>query len=654
MRDGFIKAASATPVIKIGDCRNNADTIIKMIHEAEEKGVKLLCFPEMCITGYTIGDLVLQDILLNEAKAALLRIAAATEGLDIFTVVSLPLQFNSKLYICAAAISNGHILGVVPKHFLPSYAEYYESRHFMRGQRDVRRMKLGDEEVPFGMNIIFENREMPLLKVAIEICEDLWMPQPPSGAHVTAGAVVIMNPSASDELAGKRAYRRELVKNQSARLVCGYIYADAGEGESTTDLCFSGHDLIAENGIILKESDMFTDGLTITEIDVNRLVNERRRMTSYSSHPDGYERAEFSFASVSRMIREQAGKDEDTSRLLPETELTRTFEMNPFIPVDEHDRKVQFREVVEIQAHGLAARLKAINCKEAVIGISGGLDSTLAVLVTVEAFKILGLDTAGITAVTMPCFGTSVRTRSNAEVLIEELGIKLLEINIKDAVSGHLSDIGHDGQTADVTFENAQARERTQILMDIANLKGGIVIGTGDLSELALGFATYNGDHMSMYGVNASVPKTLVRALVAFYAENSDNKRLADTLMDIIGTPVSPELLPSVDGLTSQITEDIVGPYELHDFFIYYLIRYGFEPAKIYRMAKEAFKGRYDDATILKWQKQLYKRFFSNQFKRSCLPDGPKTGSVALSPRGDWRMPSDIRGTAWLSQLDRM
>ncbi len=653
MKDGFIKVAAATPVIKLGDCGANAKTIINMIQEAQEKGIKVLCFPEMCITGYTIGDLVLQDIVLNGAKEALLEIAGATKGLDVFTVVSLPIQVNSKLYISAAAISDGHVLGIVPKHFLPCYGEYYESRHFMRGTHDVRYIKLGDEMIPFGMNIIFENKEIPYLKIGIEICEDLWMPQPPSGALCVAGATLILNPSASDELAGKRAYRRALVSQQSARLICGYLYADAGEGESTTDLCFSGHNLIAENGALLEESAMFSDGLTVSEIDVCRLVNERRRMTSYSSHLDGYERVEFSFGSVAAYI-EKAKAEGRSETVLPETVLTRKFAMNPFIPEDENQRKEQFREVIKIQANGLAARLKAINCKQAIIGISGGLDSTLAVLVTVEAFKLLNLDMSGISAVTMPCFGTSVRTRSNAEVLIEELGIKLIEINIKDAVNGHLSDIGHDGVTADVTFENAQARERTQILMDMANLKGGIVIGTGDLSELALGFATYNGDHMSMYGVNASVPKTLVRALVAFFAEESDNEKLKETLLDIIGTPVSPELLPSIDGLTSQITEDIVGPYELHDFFIFYMIRYGFEPAKIYRMAKEAFKGRFDDATILKWQKQLYKRFFANQFKRSCLPDGPKTGSVALSPRGDWRMPSDIRGTAWMAQLEEL
>ena len=640
MKDGFIKVAAATPVIKLADCRANAETIIAMIRQAEEKQVKILCFPEMCITGYTIGDLVLQDVLLEEAGKALLQIAEATKGLDVFSVVSLPVQVNSKLFICAAAISDGRILGIVPKHFLPCYAEYYESRHFMRGQREVRFIEIGGRQIPFGMNILFENTNLKTLKIGIEICEDLWMPQPPSGAHAVAGATVILNPSASDELAGKRAYRRELVKNQSARLVSGYVYADAGEGESTTDLCFSGHNLIVENGMILEESSMFSDGLTISEIDISRLVNERRRMTSYSSHLDGYERVPFSFASV--------GEE------LPETVLTRRFEMNPFIPADENERRGQFREVIEIQAWGLASRLKAINCKHAIIGISGGLDSTLAVLVTVEAFKKLGLDMEGIVAVTMPCFGTSVRTRSNAEVLIEQLGIRLLEINIKDAVNGHLKDIGHDGTTADVTFENAQARERTQILMDIANLQNGIVVGTGDLSELALGFATYNGDHMSMYGVNASVPKTLVRALVGFFAEETDNRLLADTLLDIIGTPVSPELLPSLAGETSQITEDIVGPYELHDFFIFYMLRYGFSPSKVFRLARAAFTGRYDDATILKWQKQLYRRFFANQFKRSCLPDGPKTGSVALSPRGDWRMPSDVKGTAWMAELDKL
>ncbi|MCR5686236.1 MAG: NAD(+) synthase [Lachnospiraceae bacterium] len=640
MRDGFIKVAAATPVIKLADPAANADTIIRMTKEAAAGGARVLCFPEMCITGYTIGDLVLQDRLLEEAREALRSIVQATAGLDIFLVVSLPFEVNSKLYICAAGICDGKLLGLVPKHFLPCYGEYYESRHFMRGSREVRTIRFYGQDVPFGMNIIFENEQMPYLKIAVEICEDLWMPQPPSGAHVVAGATLILNPSASDELAGKRAYRRELVKNQSARLVCGYIYADAGEGESTTDLCFSGHNLIVENGTILKESGLFTDGLTISEIDVQKLVNERRRMTSYSSHMDGYTRVAFGFPGI---------KGD-----LPETELTRSFYPYPFIPADPSERELQLDEVIAIQAHGLASRMKAIGCKTAVIGVSGGLDSTLALLVTVEAFKLLGLDTKGIVTVTMPCFGTSVRTHTNADIIMRELGCEYIEIDIKEAVSGHLSSIGHDGVTADVTFENAQARERTQILMDIANLRGGIVIGTGDLSELALGFATYNGDHMSMYGVNASVPKTLVRELVRHVAVHSDNKALKDSLLDVIGTPVSPELLPSVSGETSQITEDIVGPYELHDFFVFYMLRYGFSPAKIYRMAKEAFKGSYDDETILKWQKKLYWKFFANQFKRSCLPDGPKTGTVALSPRGDWRMPSDVKVTAWMKELDEI
>ena len=640
MKDGFIKAAAATPVIKLADPAANAETVIKMIREASDAGVRVLCFPEMCITGYTIGDLVLQDTLLKEASAALSEIVKATAGLDIFVAVSLPFEVNSKLYICAAAISDGRLLGLVPKHFLPCYGEYYESRHFMRGNREVRTVRFDGRDVPFGMNMIFENEQVPYLKIAIEICEDLWMPQPPSGSHVVAGATLILNPSASDELAGKRAYRRELVKNQSARLVCGYIYADAGEGESTTDLCFSGHNLIVENGTILKESGMFTDGLTISEIDVQKLVNERRRMTSYSSHMDGYERVRFSFPGI---------KDG-----LPATGLSRSFARYPFIPEEADERELQFEEVLSIQAHGLASRMKAIGCKNAVIGISGGLDSTLALLIAVKAFKLLGLDVKGISAVTMPCFGTSTRTRSNADIIMKELGCEYLEIDIKDSVNAHLKDIGHDGTTADITFENAQARERTQILMDIANLRGGIVIGTGDLSELALGFATYNGDHMSMYGVNASVPKTLVRELVRHVALHSDNETLKASLLDIIGTPVSPELLPSKAGETSQITEDIVGPYELHDFFTFYMLRYGFPPSKIFRMASEAFAGAYDDATILKWMKKFYWRFFTNQFKRSCLPDGPKTGTVALSPRGDWRMPSDVQGTAWMKELERI
>lgn len=641
MKYGFVKVAAATPVIKLADCEYNAGVIIDMINEAESKDVKVMCFPELCITGYTCGDLFLQDTLLNAAKKALVGIARATEGLDVLAVVSLPIQVNSKLYIGAAAVQNGHVLGIVPKHFLPNYAEYYESRHFMPGSREVRYIDINGEQVPFGMNILFTNRELPSLTTAIEICEDLWMPQPPSGAHVVAGATLIINPSASDELAGKRAYRRELVKNQSARLVCGYLYADAGEGESTTDLCFSGHNLIAENGLVLNESGLFTDGLTISEIDVSKLVNERRRMTSYHSHVDGYVVVEYSYTKL---------KGE-----LPVTELTRHVPCSPFIPEDDKERDTALNEIISIQAQGLTARLKAINCSTAIIGISGGLDSTLAFLVVVEAFKKLNYDMKGIMAVTMPCFGTSKRTYNNALKLVNAYGAQLIEINIGPAVMKHFEDIGQDPDNHDVTFENSQARERTQILMDMANKYNGIVVGTGDLSELALGFATYNGDHMSMYGVNASVPKTLVRELVRYKAMESDNIELRDTLLDILGTPVSPELLPtSESGETTQVTEDIVGPYELHDYFIFYMLRYGFTPGKIFRMAKYSFAGKYDDATLLKWMKKFYWKFFSQQFKRSCLPDGPKVGSVALSPRGDWRMPSDVKSTAWISELEKM
>ncbi len=640
MKDGFVKAAAITPVIKLGDCAYNADEIIRLIREAEAQHIRIACFPELCITGYTCGDLFLQDVLLESAKEQMIRIAKATEGLDVFAVVSLPLQVGTKIYICGVAVQNGRILGIVPKHFLPTYGEYYESRHFQAGAWNVRQINIGGEEVPFGMKLLFDNEEMQGLSIGIEICEDLWMPQPPSGSHVLAGATLILNLSASDELAGKRAYRRGLVSNQSARLVCGYVYADAGEGESTTDLCFSGHNLIAENGTLLAQSELFSNGMTVSEIDIGKLINERRRMTSYATGGADYTHVNFSF--------KHSSPDE-------ETELTRHFWRNPFVPEDENEKRAALNQVISIQAHGLMSRLRAIGCKSAVLGLSGGLDSTLALLVTVEAFKGLGLDTHGITAITMPCFGTSKRTYNNALILAEELGTELIEINIKDAVLGHFRDIGQDPEKVDVTFENAQARERTQILMDMANKNNGIVIGTGDLSELALGFATYNGDHMSMYGVNASVPKTLVRELVRFLALKSDSIRLRDTLLDVLDTPVSPELLPATaEGDTSQITEDIVGPYELHDFFLFYLIRYGFRPRKIFRIAHYAFSGAYDDATIIGWMRIFYKRFFAQQFKRSCLPDGPKVGSVALSPRGDWRMPSDIRATAWMAEIDEL
>lgn len=640
MKNGFIKVAAATPVIRLADCGYNADRIIELIREAEKKNVKILVFPELCMTGYTCGDLFLQDTLLEEAESELIRVAKATEGMDIFSVVSIPFRFNSKLYITACAIQDGKVLGIIPKHFLPNYAEYYDSRHFMSGAREIRYVDINGEQVPFGMNVLFANSEMKELVIGIEICEDLWMPQPPSSSHVVAGATLILNPSASDELAGKRETRRDLVKNQSSRLVCGYVYADAGEGESTTDLTFSGHNLIVENGDILNESELFSSGLLISEIDLAKLIGERSRMTSYSSHTEGYVRIGFSFRSLN-------GK-------LEKTELTRTIRKNPFMPAKESEYEEYLHEVLEIQAHGLMGRLKAINCRKAIIGISGGLDSTLALLVTVEAFKKLGLDTKGIIAVTMPCFGTSGRTHENALKLIEHLGATFKEIDIKQSVLKHFEDIGQDPEKHDVAFENAQARERTQVLMDMANMYGGIVIGTGDLSELALGFATYNGDHMSMYGVNGSVPKTMIRQIVKCEALASKDEVLRETLLDVVATPVSPELLPPKQGEIAQITEDIVGPYELHDFFIFYLARYGFSPSKIYRLAREAFKDDYTPEVILKWLKSFYRRFFSQQYKRSCLPDGPKVGPVSLSPRGDWRMPSDVSSAAWLRELERL
>ncbi len=645
MRYGFVKVAAATPPMRVADCVYNADMTIEAIKEAEKESVKILVLPEFGLTGYTCGDLFLQDTLLEGALKQLKRVAESTAGMDVFVTVGLPFMHNSKLYNVAAAVQDGKILGLVPKHFLPNYAEYYESRHFMPGRMAVETVDVLGEKVPFGMNILFRCEEMRKLAIGIEICEDLWMPQPPSGNHVLAGATIVLNLSASDELAGKSIYRRDLVKNQSARLVCGYIYADAGEGESTTDLVFSGHNLIVENGTVLKESKMFENGMIVSEIDVTRIVNERRRMTSYSSKTDGYTEIAFSYRTVKEEL-ERTGE-------LPVTTLSRQIARNPFVPENPSERAEQFEEVMMIQAAGLAKRLRHICCKCAVIGISGGLDSTLALLITKRAFDMCGYDPSGIVAITLPCFGTSKRTYGNAFALTKELGITLREIDIKDAVRQHFKDIGHDEEKRDLTYENAQARERTQILMDVAGEMGGIVVGTGDLSELALGWATYNGDHMSMYGVNASVPKTLVRGLVRHVAETAENPALRDVLKDIADTPVSPELIPGRDGDIAQITEDVVGPYELHDFFIYYMLRYGFSPRKILHLAGTAFEGTYDRETVRKWLRVFYGRFFSQQFKRSCLPDGPKVGSVALSPRGDWRMPSDAARESWMNELEK-
>lgn len=632
MKDGFIKVAAATPKIKVADPAYNTEEILKIIDETEKNGASILVFSELTISGYTCGDLFLQQPLLTECKNQLLRIVKATENKSMLVVVGCPIVIKQKLYNCAVVISDGSILGIVPKTHLPNYSEFYELRHFTSGEGLEEDLWFGEEfgYVNVAVNQLFKCKEIPELVVACEICEDLWVPLPPSTYHAMAGATVICNPSASVETTTKESYRRSLVSNQSARLLAAYIYADAGEGESTQDVVYSGHHLICENGSVLAEAKRFTNEIIYADIDVQKLAAERRKMTSFpGGQTDDYFEQEFSLE-------------------VKENKITRTFPKAPFVPDNQDERDKRCDEILSLQSMGLKKRLEHTNCKHAVVGISGGLDSTLAVLVTARAFDLLDISRENLICVTMPCFGTTDRTYQNAVSLIKELGATLKEVRIEKAVRQHFADIGHDENNHDVTYENSQARERTQILMDMANQYNGMVIGTGDMSELALGWATYNGDHMSMYAVNCSVPKTLVRYLVLYYAETTENKKLSEVLMDVLDTPVSPELLPPVDGVISQKTEDLVGPYELHDFFLYYMLRFGFPKAKLYRMAKLTFDGVYDDETIKKWLDKFYWRFFSQQFKRSCLPDGPKVGSVAVSPRGDLRMPSDASPTAWI------
>ena len=648
MRDGFIKVAAGTPKIRVADCDYNAGQIIGLMKEAAAQGVKVLCLPELCVTGYTCGDLFLQPTLLDGAERALARILEETKELDMLTALGLPVRDQyHKLYNCAAVIRCGEILGLVPKTYLPNYGEFYEQRWFTPcpspatiPDDDRRRMQLielaGQEEpTELVSGAVFFSVDMPGLNIGVEICEDLWSPDPPSVHLVHAGATIILNLSASNEAAGKANYRRQLVMSQSARCVCGYVYADAGEGESSTDLVFAGHNMIAENGTLVAEN-RFSTGLTVSEIDVQRLVYERQRVNTFPA-----------YWNWNRRYREYFFYDME----LADTALTRPISPTPFVPEDPAHRAERCEEILTIAALGLKKRLEHTNAPCAVLGLSGGLDSTLALLITAKAFDLLGRDRKGIVAVTMPCFGTTQRTRSNAELLAAELGADFLEVNIGAAVEQHFADIGQSMDDHSVTFENGQARERTQVLMDLANKRGGLVIGTGDLSELALGWATYNGDHMSMYAVNASIPKTLVRHLVAYEADRLGG-RAGEVLRDILDTPVSPELLPPKDGEIAQKTEDLVGPYELHDFFLYYAVRWGFPPRKVLRLAGRAFAGQYDREIILKWLKNFYRRFFSQQFKRSCLPDGPKVGSVTLSPRGDWRMPSDAVARLWLEELE--
>lgn len=634
---GFIKVAAATPKIKVADVDYNTELICNQIDEAAKNGAKVLVFPELCLTGYTCSDLFWQSLMLEKVKEKTIEIARYSKDYDMLIMIGIPYEHNGKLYNVGVVLHKGKILGMITKKHLPNYSEFYEARHFTKGFEKVVTVDFAGQKVPMGMNILFKCENRPDMVIGVEICEDLWVPNPPSIRHTMAGATIIANLSASDEVTGKSIYRRDLVAGQSARLICGYIYADAGEGESSTDLVYSAHNMIAENGRMLAEAKRFINQTVYGDIDLDRIKNERRKMTTYDS------------------------KDEEDYTVV-------TFEMNmdnnelstkinnmPFVPGDIAKRNERCEEILTIQAMGLKKRLEHTNAKSAVIGISGGLDSTLALLVTVRAFDMLGRDRKGIVAVTMPGFGTTDRTYDNALKMIEKLGTTFIEINISDAANEHFKAIGHDSSIHDVTYENVQARQRTLYLMNLANQYNGFVVGTGDLSELALGWATYNGDHMSMYGVNASIPKTLVRHLVRYYADTCEDIELNKVLMDVLDTPVSPELLPPQDnGEIAQKTEDLVGPYELHDFFMYYMLRLGYTPKKIYYLARNAFEGIYDDETILKWLKTFYRRFFAQQFKRSCLPDGPKVGTVAVSPRGDLRMPSDACATIWLKELEEI
>ena len=634
MKNGFVKVAAATPDIRVADVEFNTQNIINALEESQKNGANILVFAELCVTGYTCSDLFDHSVLLKASRKALLEIAENTNDKDMLVFVGAPLEVNGKLYNVAAAMNQGEIIGFTTKTFLPNYGEFYEMRQFTPGPQTVREITFEGKKIPFGPQILFQAEGMEELVVAAEICEDVWSPVPPSIQAALEGATVIVNCSASDETIGKDTYRRALISGQSARLISGYIYANAGEGESTTDLVFGGHNIIAENGTVLKESSRYVNEIIYSELDLQRITGERRKNTTFQP------------------------LDEETLVRVPftveetKTFLTRTFPKKPFVPSDEQTRAQRCEEILTIQAMGLKKRLAHTNARTAVVGISGGLDSTLALLVTARAFDMLGRDKKDIIAVTMPCFGTTDRTYQNACEMSKKVGATLIEVPIADAVNVHFRDIGHDPEDHSVTYENCQARERTQVLMDIANKTWGMVIGTGDLSELALGWATYNGDHMSMYGVNASVPKTLVRHLVKYAADDTKDEALKNVLYDVLDTPVSPELLPPKDGDIAQKTEDLVGPYELHDFFLYFMLRFGYEPSKIFRIACMTFDGEYDKETIFKWLETFCRRFFSQQFKRSCLPDGPKVGTVALSPRGDWRMPSDACVAVWMKDLE--
>ena len=654
MKDGFIKVAACTPEIQVADVDFNVDKIISQLEKCREEGVKVAVFPELCITGYTCQDLFFQNALLDKAMEGVVKIAKTTADSDMLVAVGVPVRANGKLYNCAAVIQDGEVRAFVPKTHLPNYNEFYEARHFAPYRGECAAIDLREygqlEFIPPMEQTVFVCEEIPELVVGFELCEDLWVADPVSNYLAKAGATLICNLSASDEVIGKDSYRRQLVSNQSARLVAGYIYCSAGDGESTQDMVFSGHNIIAENGSILAESRLFENGITISEIDFKKLAFERRKISTYPASAEwDYSSKDSGFLNMENISRERFSFE------IGETALTRKFAKTPFIPSNQAERNERCHLILQMQSHGLMKRIAHTHSKTVVIGISGGLDSTLALLVCVMAMDLLKRPHTDIVAVTMPCFGTTKRTRSNAEILCDALGVTFREVDISKAVLQHFEDIGHDYNDHSVVFENGQARERTKVLMNIANQVSGMVVGTGDLSELALGWATYNGDHMSMYGVNASIPKTLVRHIVQYYGDTCTSDTLRDVLYDILDTPVSPELLPTDESGTemTQKTEDLVGPYELHDFFLYYGIRWGFEPSKVKRLAKYAFEGDYPDEVIDKWLKTFYRRFFSHQFKRSCLPDGAKIGSVTLSPRGDWRMPSDAVAKLWLEDIDK-
>lgn len=638
VEDGFINVAALTPEVRVADIAYNVSQIKHSIQEAVASDASLMVFPELSITGYTCEDLFLQDTLISEVEHAVADLCAFTREIEGVVCVGVPVRMRAKLYNCAAVISQGKLLGLVPKQNLATYNEFYEGRHFVAGMWDVVPVSFaGFSEVPFGAGQVFSCLDMERFTFGVELCEDVWVPEPPSGRLATSGAHIICNLSASNEMIGKAEYRRQLVKSQSARCVCAYVYASSGYGESTQDLVFSGHDMVCENGSLLAQAQPFSRKCALATIDLCLLAQERQRISSFTTTQQNIHITPFTCTLPNKVCAR------------------RTIEAHPFVPQSIQKCDERCEEILTIQAHGLAKRIAHTHAKSVVVGLSGGLDSTLALLVCIAATKLCDLELKDIVAVSMPGFGTTKRTHNNAADLAEALGVSFREISIDKAVRQHFEDISHDENVHDVVYENAQARERTKILMNIANQVSGFVIGTGDLSELALGWATYNGDHMSMYAVNASVPKTLVRHLVAYVAQTTEHQRLRDVLEDILATPVSPELLPaSQDGTIAQITEDLVGPYELHDFFLYHVMRHGFSPKKIYRLACNAFATSYDESAILHWLQTFYRRFFSQQFKRSCLPDGPKVGSVTLSPRGDWRMPSDAQSTLWLKQLEEL